>query len=195
MFFRDLKPKPGVTIAVTLVHVHLPVKLGHRDAVATFIGPLSQQLAAANLGAVTGFEPRREGQDEISGLDIFLGVTDPSRSSLETIARMLEFLQAPCGSSIRLSDSISDPVMFGVTEGLELSITSEVAKDPGARKALIETCRDAIQNHAVSRGWTRRNDRTLFYFYGENFARMKENLSQALDDDPRFSGVVLRRMA
>ena len=51
MFFRDLKPKQGVTLSVTLVHVHLPVRLGNRDADKIFVAPLSQQLAAATLEA------------------------------------------------------------------------------------------------------------------------------------------------
>lgn len=195
MFFRDLKFKKGVKLKVTLAEVHLPVRLGHRDAKRTFITPLSMQLAAAGIGTVTGFEEYQKDETEIAGLDVYLGLTDASRPALETVAGMLEQLRAPCGSSIRLSDIPGDPVLFGVTEGLELSIGSDMTPDAETRKELAQTCRSAIEDHAVSRGWTRQADRTLFFFYGESFTEMKERLARALDDDPRFSGAVLRRMA
>lgn len=195
MFFRDLKPKPGIKLDVTLAEVHLPVCLGHRDAARTFVAPLSQQLAAAALGTVTGFRARRQEDDAIRGLDIHLGLTDASRPALKTVAGMLEYLCAPIGSSIRLLEGIPDPLLFGVTEGLELSIGSDAAPDAEARKALVQRCGDAIRDQAVSRGWARRADRTLFYFYGENFSQMKDKLTKVLDDDPRYSTAVLRRMA
>ena len=53
----------------------------------------------------------------------------------------------------------------------------------------------AIEDHAISRGWVRRADRTLFYFYGESFHEMKERLSRILADDPRFAGASFRRLA
>ncbi len=195
MFFRDLKPKDGVTLRVTLVEVHLPVRLGHRDAAKTFVAPLTRQLAAAGLGTVTAFNVREKSDDEVCGLDIYLGMTNASRSSLETVAGMLEFLQAPCGSSIRVTDTPGDPLVFGITEGLEVSIGNQSAPDGDARRDLALTCRDAVKQEAVSRGWARRADRTLFYFYGESFTEMHKRLDSALEDHPRFSAAVLRRMA
>lgn len=195
MFFRDLKLKKGVTLKVTLAHVHLPVRLGHRDVEKTFIHPLSQQLAAAALGTVTGFDGRLRDESDITGLDIHLGMTDASRPALETVARMLDHLRAPYGSSIRRADMPGDPILFGTTEGLELSIGTDAAPDADARKDLAQACRSAIEDHAVSRGWARRADRTLFYFYGESFVEMKERLLRVLDEDPRFSSAILRRLA
>lgn len=195
MFFRDLKPKPNVTQRITLAEIHLPVRLGHRDAVKIFVDPLSRQLAVAGLGTVTAFDARQKGEDEISGVDIYLGMSDASQSALKTVARMLEYLQAPCGSSIRITDAPGEPVLFGMTEGLELSIGNKAAPDAEARKDLALTCRDAIEERAVSRGWARRADRTLFYFYGESFVDMHRRLDRVLEDHPRFSAAVLRRMA
>lgn len=195
MFFRDLKPKKDVTLDVTLAQIHMPVRLGHRDAAKVFGVPLSQQLAAASLGTITGIEERTRTGDDIHGVDIYLGLTDASRPALQTVGRMLEYLSAPCGSSIRLTDAPGDPVLFGVTEGLELSIRNKNAPDAEGRKALAETCRDAIRDLAVSRGWSRRAHRTLFYFYGENFADMKASLTEVLERDPRFSTASMRRMA
>ena len=195
MFFRDLKLKKGVKLKVTLAEVHLPVRLGHRDVDRTFISPLSQQLAAAGLGTVTGYRGRARDEAEIAGLDIHLGLTDAARPALETVARMLEHLRAPYGSSIRRADMPGDPILCGPTEGLHLYIGTDAAPDAEARKTLVQTCRSAIEDQAVSRGWTRRADRTLFYFYGESFAEMKERLARVLDDDPRFASAVLRRLA
>ena len=195
MFFRDLKFKKGPALKVMLAEIHLPVRLGHRDAEKTFIAPFAQQLAAAGLGTVTGFDPRRQNDSDIAGLDIFVGLTQASKGALETVARMLEQLHAPYGSSIRLTDAPGDPLLFGVAEGLELSIGTEVAPDATARKDLVQACRTAIADHAVSRGWARRADRTSFYFYGTRFDEMKERLTNALEDDPRFASAVLRRLA
>lgn len=195
MFFRDLKLKKGVTLKITLAAVHLPVRLGHRDVEKTFIDPLAQQMAAAGLGTITGFDARHRTETEIAGLDIHLGMTDAARPALETVARMLDHLRAPYGSSIRLADVPGDPILFGSTEGLELSIGTDAAPDAEARKDLAQTCRSAIADHAVSRGWTRHADRTLFYFYGASFAEMKDRLARVLDDDPRFSSAILRRLA
>lgn len=195
MFFRNLTPKTGVKLKVTLADVHLPVRLGHRDAEKAFVAPLAQQLAAAALGTVAGFEANQTSDAEIAGLDIFLGLRDASRNGLETVSRMLNHLGAPYGSSIRLSDTPGDPMIFGATEGLELSISAEIAANAEARKSLAQTCRIAIEDHAISRGWVRRADKTLFYFYGESFHDMKERLARILENDPRFSGASFRRLA
>lgn len=195
MFFRDLRLKKGVTLKITLAEVHLPVRLGHRDVEKTFIEPLGQQMAAAGLGKITGFGVRQMTETDIAGLDLRLGLTHAARPALETVARMLEHLRAPYGSSIRLADVPGDPILFGATEGLELSIGTDAAPDAEARRDLARACHGAIADQAVSRGWTRHANRTLFYFYGESFAEMKERLAKALDDDPRFSSAILRRLA
>lgn len=195
MFFRDLKPKTDVTLDVTLAEVYLPVKLGHRDAAAIFGEPLSQQLAATALGVVTACRARERSTGEVIGVDIFLGLRDTSEKTLKTVARMLERLSAPCGSSIRLTDGGRDPVVFGLTEGLELSVETLIAPDQDSRRDLVRACRDAMSDIAVSRGWTRQNDRTLFYFYGESYVAMRDSLLRILESHPRFAGAALRRMA
>jgi len=47
----------------------------------------------------------------------------------------------------------------------------------------------------VNRGWNKRDDKTLFYFYGDSFADMRDRLREALSDDPRFETAALRRLA
>ena len=195
MFFRDLKPKAGVTLEVTLVEAHLPVRLGHRDATRVFAAPLSHQLAAAGLGTLIECTVRERAPSEVVGVTLYLGLTDASRSALQTVARMLEFLHAPCGSSIRLSDATGDPVIFGLTEGLELSIETDVAPDANARRDVAMTCAEAMRDLAVSRGWARHADRTFFYFYGESFQDMQRHLARILEEHPRFRGAAVRRMA
>ena len=112
MFFRDLKPKTGTTLRVVLAEAHLPVKLGHRDAEKVFGEPLKAQLAAAGLGLVTACTLRKRASGAVVGVDIALALTDGRDSALQTVAAMLESLSAPCGSSIRLTDGVGDPVLF-----------------------------------------------------------------------------------
>lgn len=194
MFFRDLKPKQNVQLEVTLARVHLPVRLGHRDAQKSFAEPLARQLAAAGLGVVTQCAARETAPADIFGVDLFLGLTDGSRSGLETVARMLEHLQAPCGSSIRLTEG-GQPVVFGVSEGLELALSSDLAPDGDTRRDVARTCSTALQDEAVFRGWAERGSETVFYFYCTNFARMRERLVEALRGNPRFRTAAARRMA
>lgn len=195
MFFRDVKPKEGVTLDVALANVHLPVKLGHRDAHKLFAEPLKSQLAVAALGTVLDCRSRAWANGQVKGVDLYLGLRDPSQEGLLTIARMLDALAAPCGSSIRLADGIGAPVLFGRTEGLELSISTDVTPNAEARRDLAGTCKGAIDQIGVSRGWNKSDDRTLFYFYGENFEEMKARLGRILSDHPNYGDALLRRVA
>lgn len=195
MFFKNLQMKKGVTLSVILAEAYLPVRLGHRDADKVFGDPLRAQLAAAGLGTLNDCRPRLSRTGEILGVDLFLGLTDARRSALETVSRMLEALKAPLGSSIRLSDGIGDPLIFGITEGLELSIASEATPNAETRRELALTCHNAMENSAVSRGWARRKGETVFYFYGESFAEMQNTLAKILSGHPRFCTAVTRRLA
>ena len=195
MFFKDLKPKPGAVIETILVNVHLPVKLGHKDANKLFAEPLKAQLAAASLGTVLDCRLRKRASGSVRGVDLYIGLRDATQDALLTIARMLEALSAPCGSSIRMADGIADPLVFGTTEGLEMSIASHLAPGPDERRDLAKTCHDAIGSMGVSRGWDQFDDRTKFYFYGEDFSEMKERIGKRLQGHPRYGDALLRRMA
>ena len=194
MLFRDLRMKGGTSFEVVLAEARLPVRLGHRDARMVFGGPLNRQLAATGMGAVTDVRAQEEAPDDVSAVTLFLGLRDPSQSGLKTIANMLEHLHAPLGSSLRLSIG-GEPMVFGVTEGLELSVASTQAPDAGSRRHLAQACSEAMKGFAISRGWARRADRTKFYFYGESFQRMHESLSRLFDMDPIFASAEARRLA
>lgn len=193
MFFRDLKPK-SVTMDVILAEVRLPVRLGHRDAAKVFGEPLSRQLAAAALGAVTRVRVHEAGPDDVCGVTLYLGLRSGARDALETVARMLEHLKAPYGSSIRLAD-IGKPLVFGVTEGLEISLDDALAPDADSRRDFARGCAEAMKGLAVSRGWARRDGRTKFYFYGENILRMQETLGSFLATHPLLKQATTRRLA
>ena len=194
MFFRDLVLKPGTTQDIRLAEVRLPVRLGHRDADEAFGQPLIRQLAAAGLGTVTKVKAHEAGPGDICGVTIYLALNDTRRASLETIARMLEHLHAPAGSSIRLSVG-GEPIVFGVSEGLELSIEDARAKDAEARKTLARTCAIAMKGFAISRGWSRRSGRTVFYFYGESFQEMQASLTKLIEENPTLATAKARRLA
>lgn len=195
MLFRDLKHKTGKAHAVTLADVHIPVRLGHRDAKKLFSDPLKEQLAAASLGTVMGCMRRKRANGDVIGVDLYLGLRQPGRAALKTVAGMLESLSAPCGSSIRFSDAPGTPLLFGRTEGLELLVANDITPDADTRRALAELCRGAISNIGVNRGWVEKDGHTRFFFYGENFDAMREDLASILSNHPQFNAASLRRLA
>ncbi|CAN0595981.1 unnamed protein product [Ectocarpus sp. 12 AP-2014] len=195
MFFKNLTLKKNVVLQVSLVEVHLPVIMGHRDAEEIFVTPLKDQMAAAGMGTVMDTAVSTTDNEQVCGLTLYLGLTDASRDGLQTIAQMLEYLAAPCGSSIRLSEGISDPMLFGRAEGLELSLDRRLTANEKARRDFSQMCRDALANLAVSRGWAQAQDRTLFYFYGNDLASMRDTLARVLENHPKYQSAMLRRMA
>ena len=195
MLFREIKHKTGQAHSVTLADVHMPVRLGHRDAKKLFADPLKDQLAATSLGTVMGCMRRKRANGEVIGVDLYLGLRKPGRATLKTVADMLELLSAPCGSSIRFSDAPGTPLLFGRTEGLELSIANDRTPDADTRRELAELCRGAISKVGVNRGWVESDGHTRFFFYGENFAAMRDDLVRILADHPQFSDASLRRLA
>ena len=56
-------------------------------------------------------------------------------------------------------------------------------------------CSDAMKGLAVNRGWTRRADKTVFYFYGESVCSMQDRLSEAFDAHPILASARARRLA
>ena len=195
MFIRDLKLKKGNTHSVTLVDVHLPVRLGHRDAEKVFGAPLNAQLAATGLGTVLSCDTRKRQTGAAIGVDISLGLREAHDVALRTVAGMLDALSAPYGSSIRMTEGVGDPLLFGVTEGLEIAVETPRAPTPEMRRELAMTCREALANQGVGRGWDQRRDKTVFYFYGENYAEMHRRLARALRATKRFGEASFRRMA
>ena len=191
MFFRDIKPKPGTTTSITLAEAYLPVKLGHRDADKVFGAPLTAQLAATGLGTVMSCTTRTRA----SGVNLALGLTDGRETTLQTIADLLEALSAPCGSSIRLVDGWGDPLMFGLTEGLELAVDTPITPDADSRRDLALTCKSALEHFGVSRGWDHSRNQTVFYFYGESYGEMRQRLARALKGTEKYSDATIRRMA
>lgn len=194
MFFRNLTPKKNVELEVTLVRVHMPVRLGHRDAEKAFAVPLARQLAAAGLGVVTGYNAHESAPADVFGVDLHLGMTDASREKLNIVARMLEHLSAPYGSSIRLAEG-GEPIVFGVSEGLELSVENDIAPTPEARRSVAQTFSTALKDEGVFRGWVQRGTQTIFYFYGEDVAKMRARLDKVLTANPNLRSTLARRMA
>ena len=195
MLFKNLTLKKNVVMQVSLVEVHLPVIMGHRDAEEIFVAPLKEQMAAAGMGTVMDTNVAMSEGEQVCGLTLYLGLTDASRGGLKTITLMLEQLAAPCGSSIRLSEGVSDPMLFGRAEGLELSLDRRLTTSEKARRDFSKVCHDALENLAVSRGWAQAQDRTMFYFYGNDLASMRDSLTRALQNYPKYQGAMLRRMA
>lgn len=195
MFIRDLRLKRGRVQDIVLANVHLPVRLGHRDAAKLFAEPLKAQLAATGLGIVLDCTLRKRDSGEVIGVDLSIGLRDISTSAIARITPMLEQLAAPCGSSLRLVDAPGTPILFGRAEGLELSVDRDAAPTAEARRDLAHLCRAAIETIGVNRGWVEKDGRTRFFFYGEDLTAMRERLMHILSEHPRYSGASLRRLA
>ncbi len=195
MLFRDLKFKTNTVHGVTLADVHMPVRLGHRDAEKLFAAPLKEQLAAAALGTVMGSMLRKRASGEVIGVDLYLGLRQPGRAALETVADMLETLSAPFGSSIRFSEAPGTPLLFGRAEGLELAVENELTPDADARQTLAEMCRSAIGKIGVNRGWIEKDGHTRFFFYGDDYTEMRDRLARILANHPDYKDAYLRRLA
>ena len=195
MYFKNLIRKDGVALKVSLANVHLPVRLGHKNAKQLFAEPLNDQLCATGRGSVMDCSIRKRHSGQIIGVDLYLGLTDASKGGLRVVAQMLEALSAPCGSSIRLPDGTNDPLVFGRAEGLEVAVETQHLHDPDAGRDLVATCRDAINDLGVSRGWDERADHTRAYFYGENFEAMRDMVETILEDHPQYHGAYLKRLA
>lgn len=193
MFFRDLKMKP-TTIDVTFVEARLPVRMGHRDASTVFGEPLNRQLAATAMGTLTKVRAHEAGPDDICGVTLYLGLRNASREGLESVANMLDFLHAPYGSSLRRADG-GEPVLFGVAEGLEISVDSVLTPDGPGRRDFAKTCSEAMKGLAINRGWIRRADKTVFYFYGESMRSMQDRLNEAFETHPVLATARARRLA
>lgn len=195
MFFRNLKMKPDAGLDLTPVEVHLPVRMGHRDAVKVFGTPLGQQMAALGLGKVLSCAPRQRACGKTVGVDLQLGLIRPTKDTLRDIAGMLERLAAPLGSSMRVVAGTGTPLLFGRAEGLEVSVETDEAPDADTRRELASVCRTAIEDIAVNRGWLETEGRTCLIFYGEDTGAMKKNLAPVLAQHPRFAGARFERLA
>ncbi len=195
MFFRDIKRKRNAIHDIQLAEVHLPIKLGHRDAERLYMEPLNAQLTAANLGTVLECKQRTRGEGVVIGIDLFLGLTDISKTAFRQIVDMLEHLTAPFGSSIRLTDAPGNPHLFGNAEGIELSLAQDIVPDAHARRDLAGLCREVVEDLGVNRGWVESNGLTRLYFYGEDYQLMKSELAKILSRHPKYADANLRRLA
>ena len=195
MFFRDLTPKKGAIFDVILAEAYLPVRVGQDTAEQLYAAPLNAQLQATGRGTVMSCEERRRTDGTMIGIDLYLGLRDGSQDSLQTVAHMLEHLTAPCGSSLQLSDSFAEPLIFGEMEGLEIYFDPAIAPDAQARQNFFRTCEKAVRSIAISRGWDACQDKTHFYFYGEDYEAMRKTIAPILDNHPIYRSALLRRLS
>lgn len=195
MFFRQTRKMRTYASDVMTANVHIPVRLGHRDAKRLFTDPLDNKLKAAKLGSVLETSMRTRNSGLVLGVDLTLNLHDTSKPALKKVVELLEALTVPHGSSIRLSSSPGTPMIFGQAEGLELLVDPVFAKDADARRDLTKICGQAIDDIAVNRGWRANETSTSFYFYGDAFHTMEERLAAKLASHPEYGEASLRRLA
>lgn len=195
MFFRAMRKKPTPDDA-TPVRLHaataiLPVKIGKEDPEEVFGKPLDDRLRATGLGTVTGTHARYAKSGEGQSIALELALARASLTTLKDVARLLEALDAPLGSSITIAETGTTHV-FGTTEGMGIYIPSTSNDDD--RYALLEACTDALGADAIYQGNATVGENQVFYFYGDSFNTMQNALRYTMLHDPRCQGAVARRL-
>lgn len=194
MFFKALRKKPVDEAAPVRLHAAvavMPVKIGGEDPEAVFARPLGQRLLATGLGTVTGSHKRYSKAGEGQAVAIEMSLVSADLGTLKSVARLLEDLDAPLGSSISFTETGTSH-LFGCTEGLGVFIDAEATED--AQFEALEACTDALGGEAVFQGSGTVGPSKIFYFYGDSFNTMQNALSYVLQHDPRCRGAVARRL-
>ena len=194
MFFKALKRKPASDSEPVRLHAALavlPVKIGDQDAEDVFARPLAQQLLATGLGTVTGAHKRYAKSGESHAVALEMSLVRADLGTLKEVARLLEHLDAPLGSSIFFTET-GTTHLFGRTEGLGIFADATLGEDD--RFALLEACTDALGADAVYQGSAIVDKNQVFYFYGDSFNTMQNALSYVMRHDPRCSGAFARRL-
>ena len=194
MLFRALTMKKAQPLNVMPAHAYLPMRIGHCDVATSIAKPLAAKLAVVGLGGVTEATVRRDSHGDACGIDLFLALTIPTLETLKTVALILEDMNAPVGSSIRLVDG-GTPHIFGRTEGLGLYIGGLGETDAGTIQTdVLEVCKSALADTGSFQGWSQMKDRTVLYFYGENFSAMRRALTRVLETRPQLRDTYARRL-
>lgn len=169
------KPAP---VEGRLVIARLNAKIQPIARNEVFEDPLSERLAAAGAGAVTGGGTQLA--DEPYGIefcDLEVVLTDESETGLDGLVQHLEALGAPKGSRLLDPESAAPLRTFGTWEGLALFLNGTDLPDEVYASSdvneLIEEIDTALAGAGEMIGHWDGARETGLYFYGPTFAAMK----------------------
>ncbi|MEM6636011.1 MAG: hypothetical protein AAF667_08985 [Pseudomonadota bacterium] len=167
----------------------LPIALSTPDAEAAFAAPLGRRMATLGIGQVTGTKPRAG--DAGAGISLDLMLASNHERILTTIARHLEDLDAPVGSSVGFAGS-TGRVNFGRAEALGLFLGSV---DDTARLDVLEACVDALDAAGRYHGSIRKGHDQVLVFTGDNFNAMVNALRFVIASHPACPEAFTRRLS
>lgn len=189
MFFKNLVKKQADRLAGRHgAVVFMPMKTGDVEVVESFAKPLREQLLATGLGDVTGYALRPGRFDEPSGIEIRLQLASAHPRALQSVAKILDDMDAPVGSIIEFTETKLRH-QFGRTEGVAVEL------DPGAEwldfaEAAVET----LGGTASYQGSRLIAGRRRLYFYGENATNIAMTIRAAAQLDTRIGEVEATRL-
>lgn len=190
MFLRKILSRPLPN--THFVTARMPVRVGPDVVEAAFVMPVERELNDATLGTVADFEIIRDihGEPEELVLNLLL-ITDAARA-LGRIEAMLQSLDAPVGSTMRV-DGTNEVRKFGMSQGLGLYLpTAET--DADLRLDIVEIFTDAMEGAGLYQGSAQFGNLTALYFYGDSFNAMRKAITYALTHDPRCRNAETRRL-
>ena len=190
MLLRKLitKPRPETHV----VMARLPTRIGPDIAEAAFLTPLDRELDKAGLGTVADYEICRDSSGEPEALVLTLLLITDAPRALGRIETMLQDLDAPVGSSLRV-EGANEVRKFGMSHGLGIYLPSADA-DKDLCLDIVELCTDAMEGAGLYQGSAQVGNRTALYFYGDSFNRMRKAITFAITHDPRCRNAETRRL-
>ena len=194
MLLRALRQKvPGRSGRGYFARAILPVHIQYADAQRAFGQPLGLQLAALEIGHVADLAVSLNQNGEAEHVVITFSLTSDHPRMLETIAGLLEELDAPRGSVIGTAET-PEQLPFGRTEGLGLYLDPGDGTGEDDHLDVLEACTDALEGAGIYQGHTRLGERTALYFYGDSFNEMKNALTFVVSTEPRCRNAYARRL-
>lgn len=171
---------------VEIVMAQLNMKLQPIERGEYFEDPLQEKLEEAGVGAVTGGGTMLAESNEIDWCDLEIEVNRVSESVLALLMATLESLDAPKGSKLILPSGEERP--FGKSEGLAVylngtELPKEVYENSDAGY-VIEECERLLGEAGKYFGAWDGPVETGLYFYGAEFAKMREAIAPVLASYP-----------
>jgi hypothetical protein len=157
--------------------LRLPILIGTRNPETAIVRPVARRLEKRGLANLTGWQVWTRGEGEVCGVELSLGLAQPTRSGLAAVADALKL--APVGSSIRFRDG-GEPLVFGGAEAVEVQLPRI---DPVASK-IAARCSEALGRKGHLRGWSVGGKATKLYVYGPEAEAIVSDLKPVLGDVP-----------
>jgi hypothetical protein len=173
--------------APEMVIVQLNARLQPIHRGEFFEDPLDVELKAAGLGEVSGGGSMQAASGEIEYCDIELLMPETTEEAIRKLVSALEFLGAPKGSKVQLTNSQSQ-IELGKAEGIAVylngtDLAESTYKSCDSNFVFSEFNRLLEGTGRVLSYWQGPTE-TALYMYGNSFADMKQRIAGFLSTYP-----------